>query len=150
MQISNAARTLYEETTPCYGASVRKASRILTRIYDEALLPSGLNLTQFSIAYLLKHHDTATISDLAAWMDTDKTAMGRNLSPMERNRLISVKQGKDRRSREVTLTPLGRARYEKAKPLWKQAQKQVEKMLGKSDATALRSLLQKVSLNKSA
>lgn len=145
MHISVEAETVGDNATPCYGASVRKASRILTRIYDEALAPSGLNLTQFSIAYPLKHHGSATISDLAAWMDTDKTAMGRNLVPMQRDRLISIHKGKDRRSREVALTPSGLAQYKKAGPLWKQAQKQVEKMLGKSDAEALRSLLRRVA-----
>jgi DNA-binding MarR family transcriptional regulator len=145
MHISVGAEAAGDNITPCYGASVRKASRILTRIYDETLTPSGLNLTQFSIAYLLKHHGSATISDLAAWMDTDKTAMGRNLFLMQRDRLISVQKGKDRRSREVTLTPSGLAHYKKAVPLWKQAQKQVEKMLGKSEADALRSLLRQVA-----
>lgn len=145
MHISGEAQTSDASVTPCYGASVRKASRILTRIYDEVLAPSGMNLTQFSIAYLLRRHDGATISDLAAWLDTDKTAMGRNLFPMERDGLISIRPGKDRRSREVTLRAKGRAAYEKAAPLWKQAQKQVEAMLGKAEAIALRSLLQQVA-----
>ena len=148
MHLSVKAEADDDGATPCYGASVRKASRILTRIYDEMLAPSGLNLTQFSIAYLLKQHGSATISDLAAWMDTNKTAMGRNLLPMERDRLISIQQGTDRRSRNVALTPSGVARYKKAIPLWKQAQKQVEKMLGKSEADALRSLLQQVAAKK--
>ena len=145
MHISGKSETVMDDATPCYGASVRKASRVLTRIYDETLAPNGLNLTQFSIAYLLKHHGSATISELAAWMDTDKTAMGRNLLPMERDRLISIQKGKDRRSREVALTPSGLAHYKNAVPLWKQAQKQVEKMLGNSEADALRSLLQRVA-----
>jgi DNA-binding MarR family transcriptional regulator len=145
MHLSGESETASAGATPCYGASVRKASRILTRIYDEELAPSGLNLTQFSIAYLLKHHGSATISDLAHWMDTDKTAMGRSLFPMERDRLISIQKGEDRRSREVALTPSGVAHYKKATPLWKQAQKQVEKMLGKSEADALRSLLRRVA-----
>lgn len=130
--------------TPCFGASIRKASRILTRIYDEALGPSGLNLTHFSIAYLLTHHDSATITDLATWMDIDKTAMGRALFPMERDGLISIHKGKDRRSRQVTLTPVGVVQYKKATRLWKKAQKQVEKMVGKSEAATLRSLLQRI------
>lgn len=145
MHISRESETASAGATPCYGASVRKASRILTRIYDEALTPSGLNLTQFSIAYLLTHHGSATITDLAAWMDIDKTAMGRALFPMERDGLISIQQGRDRRSRQVTLTPSGAAHYKKAVQLWKQAQKQVEKMIGKSEAAALRSLLRRIS-----
>jgi len=145
MHIYRESETAGAGATPCYGASVRKASRILTRIYDDALAPSGLNLTQFSIAYLLKHHGSATITDLAAWMDIDKTAMGRALFPMERDGLISIQKGKDRRSRQVTLTPSGTAHYKKAVQLWKQAQKQVEKIMGKSDAAALRSLLHQIS-----
>jgi DNA-binding MarR family transcriptional regulator len=150
MHLSKESQPAKISASPCYGAAVRKASRILTRIYDEALAPSGLNLTQFSIAYLLTHPGPATISDLAAWMDTDKTAMGRNLLPMQRERLIAVKKGTDRRSREVSLTPSGAARYKKATPLWKQAQQRVEKMLGKSEANAFRSLLEQVASNRQA
>jgi DNA-binding MarR family transcriptional regulator len=145
MHLSGGSDTAGNSATPCYGASIRKASRILTRIYDEALAPSGLNLTQFSIAYLLTRHGSATITDLAAWMDIDKTAMGRSLFPMERDRLISIQEGKDRRSREVTLTPSGVAHYKKAVPLWKQAQKQVEQMMGKSQADAMRTLLLRIA-----
>jgi DNA-binding MarR family transcriptional regulator len=156
MHISGEPEIVDSSATPCYGASVRRASRILTRVYDEALAPSGLNLTQFSIAYLLSHHGPATISDLGAWMDTDKTAMGRNLLPMERDRLISIQKGEDRRSRRVALTSSGAARYKKGVPLWQKAQKRVEKLLGKPQATALRSLLRQVAVkscelvNKSA
>ncbi|QNI34627.1 winged helix-turn-helix transcriptional regulator [Alloacidobacterium dinghuense] len=138
------------DAIPCYGASVRKASRILTRIYDETLAPSGLNLTQFSIAYLLARHGSATITDLAAWMDTDKTAMGRNLAPMERDGFISIQPGKDRRSREVTLTTTGRVKYKKAASLWRQAQKQVEKLIGEQPAAKLRSILQLVATKAGA
>ncbi|MGC1295999.1 MAG: hypothetical protein WA869_13275 [Alloacidobacterium sp.] len=145
MHISGKFEALDDSATPCYGASVRKASRILTRVYDETLAPSGLNLTQFSIAYLLNRHGSATITDLAAWMDTDKTAMGRNLLPLQRERLISIQEGRDRRSREVTLTFSGLANYKRAIPLWKKAQKQAEKMLGKSQAAAMRSLLHRVA-----
>ena len=152
MHLSRRPEPRYN-VTPCYGASVRRASRILTRIYDEALAPSGLNLTQFSIAYLLKQHGPATISDLAAWMDTDKTAMGRNLLPMERDRLISIQQGEDRRSRKVTLTPSGPLSTKKLGPLEK-AQKR-SKSAGEIRCDALRSLLRQVAakscepLNKS-
>jgi DNA-binding MarR family transcriptional regulator len=145
MHISGEPEIMDDSATPCYGASVRRASRILTSVYDEALAHSGLNLTQFSIAYLLIRYGSATISELAAWMNTDKTAMGRNLLPMERDRLISVQQGEDRRSRQVALTASGVARYKKAVPLWQKAQKRVEKLLGKSQATALRSLLGQVA-----
>ena len=147
MHLSREFEADVDGVTPCYGASVRRASRILTRIYDETLAPSGLNLTQFSIAHQLVLRGSATISELATWMDTDKTAMGRNLLPMERQRYISLRKGEDRRSRQVALTPSGLSHYQKAFPLWKQAQKSVEKMLGKSQAAVMRSLLHQVAAN---
>lgn len=135
------------DLSSCYGGAVRRASRILTRLYDEVLFPSGFNLTQYTIAYRLARHGSVTIGELAAWMDTDKTAMGRNLLPLERDGLISIRAGEDRRSRQVTLTPKGQAYYKKAIPLWKQAQKRVEKQLGKQWAAALLSLLNRVSVD---
>jgi DNA-binding MarR family transcriptional regulator len=145
MQVLGRSELADDNATPCYGASARQASRLLTRVYDEMLAPSGINLTQFSIAYLLIRHGSATISQLAGWMYTDKTAMGRNLLPMERDGLISIRAGKDRRSRDVSLTPSGRACYKKAIPLWRRAQKHVEELLGQQKAVDLRALLHQVA-----
>ncbi len=155
MHISRRTKPESDSATPCYGASIRKASRIITRIYDDALAASGLNLTQFSIAYLLNQNRSATISDLAVWMDTDKTAMGRNLFPLERDGLVIIRPGKDRRSREVVLTATGRGHYKKAVPLWKLAQKRVEELIGQKAAAELRDLLHLIAakseaVNKSA
>jgi DNA-binding MarR family transcriptional regulator len=139
------ATSLKSAAAPCYGASARRASRILTRIYDEAIAPSGLNLTQFSIAYQLSCHGAAAIGDLARWMDTDKTAMGRNLGPLEREGLVLISAGEDRRSRMVSLTSRGKRSYRQALPYWRKAQKQVEKLMGEQDAFSLRALLHQVS-----
>lgn len=129
----------------CYGLAIRRGSRILTRLYDELLQPCGMNLTQFGIANHLFESGLQTIGELASFADTEKTAMGRNLHPLERDGLIQITTGEDRRMRMVSLTAKGKACVKKGRQILPKAQKSIEARLGKQRAVALLSLLNEMS-----
>jgi DNA-binding MarR family transcriptional regulator len=66
-----------------------------------------------------------TINTLAADLVMDRTTLGRNILPLERDGLITVAKGsRDRRSRELRLTKAGAARFRTATKGWTQAQGQ--------------------------
>jgi DNA-binding MarR family transcriptional regulator len=76
------------------------------------LAPSGLRTTQFSILAKLRRLGSMTINALAAEMVMDRTTLGRNILPLERDGLIAVEQGShDRRSKELRVTEAGQARF---------------------------------------
>jgi DNA-binding MarR family transcriptional regulator len=126
----------------CSCAGLRKATRHLTQHYDQHLAPMGLNIGQYSLLANLARHGPIAPGAFAALMAMDRTTMGRNLQPLEREGLVAVAiDPADRRGRLVSLTPEGKARLDTARPLWATAQAAVEARFGAAQAATLRTLL---------
>lgn len=126
----------------CSCAGLRKATRHLTQHYDQALAPVGLNIGQYALLANLARRGPVAPGAFAALMAMDRTTMGRNLQPLEREGLIAVTvDPADRRGRIVSLTRDGEARLAAARPLWAAAQAEFERGFGADRAEALRVLL---------
>src|SRR5260370_779733 len=111
----------------CTCLAVRQAARRITQFYDQHLAPFWLRTTQFSILAKLKQLGPMTINALAEELVMDRTTLGRNILPLEREGLIAVVPGeRDRRSKELQLTDEGAARIRSAAKGWARAQSQVE------------------------
>ena len=92
----------------CNCFAVRAAARHITQVYDQLLAPAGLRTTQFSILAKLKRLGPLTINRLARDMVIDRTTLGRNILPLERDGLIRVEAtASDRRAKELHLTKAG-------------------------------------------
>lgn len=129
-------------TRDCYATALRKASRRLSGMYDDALAPAGLRSTQYAILRELAVGGPLTINELAALLVLDRSGLGHSLRPLQRDGLIELeKSSMDRRSVEVTLTEQGNRRYEQASVLWQTAQDEVVAELGTSMAGQLRQQL---------
>ena len=132
----------------CNCLALRQAARHVTHFYDQFLAPTGLRATQYSILARLSRHGAMTINALAAALVMDRTTLGRNILPLERNGLIAVRPGKtDRRSKELSLTDAGVARFHAAREGWREAQAGFEAAFGVAQAKKLRTLLGAVSTN---
>lgn len=129
--------------TKCACTRVRRAARSLTDIYDEAIRPVGLKITQFSVLRTVARIGPVNISNLAAEMALDRSTLGRNLGVLARERLVNLTDGDDLRERTVALTPRANRLLEKAVPLWEQAQRRVDLLLGKDGVVTLFNLLSK-------
>ena len=114
----------------CAVFNLRKASRALTQVYDDALRDSGLRSTQFALLNTVRILSPVTLGRLAEPLVTDRTTLTRNLRPLERENLVRVEAGDDRRERVVSITRKGDAVLERALPLWQGAQKRVAEILG--------------------
>lgn len=114
----------------CACGNLRKAVRAVTQLYDEALRPVGLRASQLALLSASNSLGTPTMSRLAKFMVMDPTTLTRNLSPLQKQELIRIKPGKDRREREVTVTGRGVQVLAKAYPAWRKAQAHVINGLG--------------------
>ena len=114
----------------CAHFNLRRADRVMTRLYDEMLRPSGLKSTQFTLLAAVRLKGPVTVNGLAEAIVMDRTTLTRNLRPLKKEGWISVEPGKDRRVREVSLTEEGRRVLDKAYPLWREAQTRVSERLG--------------------
>src|SRR3954469_6838152 len=94
----------------CNCLALRQAARHVTQFYDQYLVPTGVRTTQFSILAKLRLLGPMTINVLAERMVVDRTPLGRNSQPLERDGLIAIGRGRtDRRSKELRLTEAGTA-----------------------------------------
>ena len=114
----------------CACFNLRKATRAVTQLFDGALQPIGLRGTQLGTLVAISSAGSATISRLAEWLVMDRTTLTRDLKPLEKQRLVKIVSGKDRRTRCVALTARGRETLLKALPLWEETQARIVKGLG--------------------
>jgi DNA-binding MarR family transcriptional regulator len=120
----------------------RKAARYLTQIYDTILAPSGVRSTQYMILAVLHERGALSINELADVMVMDRTTMGKNLKPLERDGMIAVNVSEaDRRSRMAALTKSGAEVLKRAYPLWERAHSEFQKKHGKQFSKDLRDML---------
>ena len=129
----------------CNCHTVRAAARHITQAYDQFLASSGLRITQFSILAALKRKGPLTINALADAMVMDRTTLGRNVLPLERDGLIRIAPAaSDRRAKELCLTKAGEQRFHAARKGWAAAQARFERTYGGTRAARLRGLLRAV------
>jgi DNA-binding MarR family transcriptional regulator len=129
----------------CNCLALRQATRHVTQFYDQFISPLGLRATQYSILARLARRGAMTINALAAELVMDRTTLGRNIQPLQRDGLIAVGPGKtDRRSKELRLTRAGTERFQTAQKGWSKAQAEFERTYGAKRAKALRTLLEQI------
>ncbi|RLP77937.1 MarR family transcriptional regulator [Mycetocola tolaasinivorans] len=125
----------------CNSYLVRRVDRHLNAVYDRALAGTGIRTTQFSVLRALALEGDARISELAATLGMDRSTLSANVKPLQRDGLVEVTEASDRRARDVSITPAGRATLEAAMPAWIAVQESFEAAMGHESARALRRLL---------
>lgn len=128
----------------CACHNLRRASRVVTQLFDDHFDAVGLKATQFTaLAALAWHEEQApTVGELASTLVLEQSSLSRNLAVLERQRLIRLVPGEDdRRERRVVLTRTGRVALERGYPVWRKAQAALAEALGDEELeTQLRAL----------
>src|SRR3984957_11879668 len=136
----------------CTCGSLRKASRRISQFYDTALAPLGIKSTQYSILSEVDRgslEGPVTMCELATAMVMDRSTLGHNLKPLERDDLVILRlSADDRRKRYVELTKKGRLMLRKSRRLWRHAEGRFESIFGKEPAAELRAGLVSIAGNK--
>lgn len=137
----------------CNFTALRMASRRISQAYDVALAPAGIKTTQLSILAALErlHATPPTINELAARLVLDRSTLGQNLRPLERDGLLQIRaDAADARMRRLVLSQAGRAKLRQGVACWQTAQRQFEARVGAADAAALRRMLFSIALDAPA
>lgn len=132
------------ELLQCNCSALRSATRALTQAYDEVLRPSGLRMTQFSILARIGAVGPMPVSNLAGLLAMDRTTLGRNLKPLERDDLVVIEVGADRRERLISLSTAGWRALKGAMPLWKSVHTRFEEKFGARESAALRATMREI------
>ena len=102
----------------------------MTRLYDDALRPAGLRITQYSLLRNLSRGGEQRMRDLSAVLVMEETGLLRSVHGLEERDWITIRTGDDRRERLLSITPAGRAVLDDAEPLWAAVQRRMNDELG--------------------
>ena len=138
---ASAAPVLPADRETCVCSALRAASRHVSRMYDDALAPLDLTITGYFLLARIDALGTPSMNELAESALTDRSTLSRNLKPLLDAQLIAVAPGDDRRRREFSLTPKGRARLAAAYPLWRETQQRFKRKYGGAESRTLSQLL---------
>lgn len=119
--------------TECPAMRARQASRVLGKIFDDALRPLGLQVSQLPLlcAAAIAGEAGASITALARGIVIDPTTLTRNIRPLEKAGLLRVARSpQDKRTRMVILTRSGERMIERTFPAWQRALKEANTAFG--------------------
>jgi DNA-binding MarR family transcriptional regulator len=130
-----AAPTIVDElrdvSERCICLHTRMAARAVTRAYDAALAPLGLEATQFTLLAAIAANPSHSVTAMADRLALERTSLSRNLALLQRKGLIGAEQGKGR-SVPYSVTPQGETLLAAAVPLWRSVQTGLETVIGES------------------
>jgi len=118
---------------PCACQDLRRATRVITRIYDQELAKAGIEITQFGLLTALDLTGEANQKRLSAGFVMDTTTLTRTLGLMLEQGWVHARRGEDRRERLFSLTRAGRRQLAAAQPFWAAAQRRLRKELGEAN-----------------
>ncbi len=127
-------------TRDCLAARVRLLNRRVLRMYDEALRPLGIKVTQLNVLVVLSRLGPQSPTEVTHVLDMEKSTLSRNVERLRLRGLVEVRPGPSGRTQRVSVTPQGQELLEQALPRWEVAQRHTEQVLGTSTIEALRRL----------
>ncbi len=126
---------------PCACTSLRKASRAVSRVYDDALSDAGLTTSQFAILRTLERNGASPLSRLAEAFVMDRTALYRMLTPMIRAGWVEVAASGRGRAKLASATASGLATMHAAEARWTETQQRIVGTIGAERWRQLQSTL---------
>ena len=116
----------------CIADKFRLMSRIITKLYDEALRPTGLTTSQMNILMVTAKYGEASPNQIGEWLYMEKSTLSRNVRRLKENGWLTIHPAKSGRSHTFKLTAKGSRALQKGLPLWESAQREAQAILGKT------------------
>ncbi len=130
---------------PCACANLRRSARAVTRLYNQELRTTGLELTQFTLLMALGITGESTQGNLGKLLALDTTSLTRMLRLLTKREWIRARRGDDRRQRLLRLTASGREKLEQSRSHWERAQRRLQRGLGEPSWTQMGGLLAEIA-----
>lgn len=137
----DAARAMAAE---CLCFRARRTARAITRLYDAALRPTGLQATQVTLlnAIALGPDSEQAMGVLSRVLALELSTLTRNLAGLEKAGLVEIgRSEQDRRVRVARLTEAGKTRLVEALPHWNSAHAEIIATIGAQTAQELQAAL---------
>ncbi|MGY2289585.1 MarR family winged helix-turn-helix transcriptional regulator [Pseudomonas sp. SDO528_S397] len=135
----------------CTNNALRRASRRLGQLYDDALAPTGLKATQVGLlaqisTFVSTDQQGPTLQELAARLAILISALTHAMKPLVRDGIVELRPSTlDKRTKHCVITPKGEALFKQAVVYWAQANSRVDEVLGHDSAKQLRAMADHVA-----
>ena len=130
----------------CIAVRLRLLNRVVTNLYDGALRPLGLKVSQLNILIVTAKLGLARPAQVCAILQLDASTLSRNVKPLQARGWLEVVPDEDARAQPFRLTAQGRRLLEKAVPAWEQAQRQAGELLGEDGVALLTKTASKLGM----
>jgi DNA-binding MarR family transcriptional regulator len=130
---------------PCACQNLRRATRVVTRIYDQELAKAGIEITPFGLLTALGLMGEANQKTLSAGFAMDSTTLTRTLGLLLKQGWVRVRRGKDRRERLFRLTGAGKRQRAEAQPYWEGAEEKLRQKLGDAGWKSMKEAVSRVT-----
>ena len=116
--------------TSCIAGRLRLLNRVVTNLYDAALRPFGVQLSQGNVLAVTAKLGVARPAQVCEFLEMDTSTLSRTVDRMVANGWLEIVPDEDGRSQPFRLTAEGRRLMERALPAWERAQAEAKKLLG--------------------
>jgi DNA-binding MarR family transcriptional regulator len=131
MAAKGSHSTIDDVARECIAVRTRMLNRVVTRLYDDALRPLGLKVSQMNILVAAAKMGTPQPADVCRRLHLDVSTLSRNVERMKARGWLEVVAQRDGRAQPFRLTPDGRRLLERAIPRWAKAQEAATRLLGR-------------------
>jgi DNA-binding MarR family transcriptional regulator len=114
----------------CIAVRLRLLNRVVTNLYDDALRPLGLKVSQLNILIVTAKLGLARPARVCDILQLDASTLSRNVKPLQAHGWLAVVPDEDARAQPFRLTARGTRLIEKAVPAWQEAQRRAAELLG--------------------
>ncbi len=142
--MTRPATTVETIATSCIAGRLRLLNRVVTALYDEALRPFGVKLSQGGVLAVTAKLGVARPAEVCDLLEMDTSTLSRTVERMVQNGWLEILSDEDGRSHPFRLTDQGRRLMEEAIPAWEKAQARARKLLGEDGLRLLDSAIQRV------
>jgi DNA-binding MarR family transcriptional regulator len=136
--------------TDCIAVRVRLINRVLTALYDEALRPHGLRVSQGNILVAVAHMNEARPVDVCRTLRLEKSTLSRDVEIMKRKGWLESDPPAGGRNQVLRLTPRGLDILTRSQPAWESAQAEARLLIGESGVDALHKIAERLDLGPPA
>ena len=134
---NNTSSSIDTISRTCIAVRLRLLNRVVTNLYDGALRPLGLKVSQLNILVVTAKLGLARPAQVCEILQLDASTLSRNVKPLQAHGWLEVVPEEDARAQPFRLTPQGKRLIEKAVPAWEEAQRRATELLGEEGIALL-------------
>jgi DNA-binding MarR family transcriptional regulator len=122
--------TLDDIAQTCIAMRLRLLNRVVTNLYDDALRPLDLKVSQLNLLVVTAKLGLAQPAKVCDILQLDTSTLSRNVERMRAKGWLEAVPGEDARTQPFRLTAQGRKLLERAIPAWERIQRRATQFLG--------------------